>query len=228
MLFKKRQQKGSAHSLRSLSTNVLFSRFPGSCKLVFTIGALRSEGGWEVWKPGEGTLWGTEPTAPPAAAEGLVWSYLKKTHSRCITDTLRARLPHRPDGERPASAPLMEMENGTIFPHILIDKRFITEEELPGIQSERYTAVYHWQLSVLVGLEWDRHTASGHTKKPWKFQTDTELKSPDTRPSALSAGVPTTLLTANVAAEETSLSWAVSLGHPLAGVGQGGPTSTVP
>lgn len=33
------------HSLRSLSTNVLFSRFPGSCKLVFTMDTVRSDVG---------------------------------------------------------------------------------------------------------------------------------------------------------------------------------------
>lgn len=93
-LFQKRQQKDSAHSLRSLSTNVLFSRFPGSCKLVFTIDAVRSEAGWGPWKPGEGTPWGTVPTAPPAAAEGLVWSYLNKTHSKGIRDTLVAHASH--------------------------------------------------------------------------------------------------------------------------------------
>lgn len=94
LLFEKRQQKDSAHSLRSLSTNVLFSRFPGSCKLVFTIDAVRSEGGWGLWKLGEGTLWGTVPIAPPAAAGGLVWSYLNKTHSTCVTDILQSHVSH--------------------------------------------------------------------------------------------------------------------------------------
>lgn len=109
LLFKK--AKGSTHSLRSLSTNVLFSRFPGSCKLVFTIDAVRS-GGWGLWKAGDGTPWGPVPTAPPDAAEGLVWSYLHKRHSRCITDMPHPPASHTPQAQNShPSAQFVNMEN---------------------------------------------------------------------------------------------------------------------
>ena len=114
-------RQGRADSLRSLSTNVLFSRFPGSCKLVFTIDAVSSDAGRGLWKPGEGTPWGTVPTAPPAAAEGLVWSYLSKTHAEASGPPHAHASPAPGRGSSP-SAPSVHVDRETVFSCTLIDK----------------------------------------------------------------------------------------------------------
>lgn len=101
-------------SLRSLSTQTsLFSRFPGSCKLVFMIDVVSSEAGRGLWKAGGRAPHGAQCPWPHQPQQRALCDHTWTRHTQRIRSPPTCLTRPRSQRLRP-SAPSVHVDGDTI------------------------------------------------------------------------------------------------------------------